>query len=224
MSQAVQTMFDRISGRYDLLNRVLSGRRDVSWRRTAVGYLPERPSRILDLCGGTGDFLLAARAAGRAAPGSLVADFARGMMLPLPAKGLPSGIQADALRLPFRDGSFDAVTCGFGMRNLDDLRAGAAEVRRVLREGGVFVTLEFFRPETLVARGFYSGVAPMAIPLVGSLLGSRREAYEYLVTSIQRFARVGEYAQILSESGYRVKAIKALDFGLCHAVAAEAVA
>jgi len=224
MSEAVRNMFDRISPRYDLLNRVLSGRRDVAWRRAAVRRLPDRPSRILDLCGGTGDFLLTARRAGRAAPGSRVADFAFGMMQPLPSKGLPSGIQADALRLPFRDGAFEAVTCGFGMRNLDDLRAGAVEVRRVLRPGGLFVTLEFFRPETFVARAFYSGIAPLMIPLVGGLLGSRREAYEYLVTSIRRFARVGDYGRILSESGYRVREIRALDFGLCHLVVAEAVA
>lgn len=223
MSQAVQTMFDRISGRYDLLNHVLSGSRDISWRRTAVRMLPETPSRILDLCGGTGDFLATARAMGRASEGSVVADFAWGMMQALPSKGLPAGIQADALHLPFRDASFDAVTCGFGMRNLDDLRAGAVEIRRVLKDGGTFVTLEFFRPETLVARTFYSGIAPLAIPLMGALLGSRRDAYEYLVTSIRRFARVGDYARILSESGYRVKAVKTLDFGLCHAVSAEAV-
>lgn len=223
MSQAVQTMFDRISGRYDLLNHVLSGSRDISWRRSCMRHLPSAPSRILDLCGGTGDFLLTAKKAGRAAPDSRVADFAFGMMRALPAKGLPPGIQADALRLPFRDASFDAVTCGFGMRNLDDLRAGAVEVRRVLRTGGVFVTLEFFRPETLVARTFYSGIAPLMIPLVGSLLGSRRDAYEYLVTSIRRFSSAGEYAQILSESGYRVTAVRPLDFGLCYAVVAEAV-
>lgn len=223
MSQEVQTMFDRISSRYDLLNHVLSGRRDISWRRAAVEYLPKRPLRILDLCGGTGDFLLAARRAGRSAPDSRVADLTFGMMKVLPSKGLPPGIQADALKLPFRDASFDAVTCGFGMRNLDDARAGALEIRRVLREGGTFVTLEFFRPQTVVTRFFYSCIAPIAIPLVGALLGSRREAYEYLVASTRRFLKVGDYGQILSECGYRVTAIRSFDFGLCYAVVAEAV-
>lgn len=223
MSEAVRTMFDRISPRYDLLNHVLSGRRDVSWRRTAVSRLPPVPSRLLDLCGGTGDFLLEAMQAGRADARSRVADFAFGMMRPLGEKGLPTGIQADALRLPFLDASFQAVTCGFGMRNLDDLAAGAVEVRRVLSPGGVFVTLEFFRPETLVARCFYGGIAPLAIPLVGRLLGSRKEAYEYLVTSIRKFAKVGEYASLLEENGFSVKETIELDFGLCHAVVAEAV-
>jgi len=222
MSQAVQTMFDRISPRYDLLNHVLSARRDIAWRKTAVTYLPDTPSRILDLCGGTGDFLLTAKRAGRASDSSRVADFAFGMMSPLASKGLPTGIQADALRLPFRDGSFDAVTCGFGMRNLDDLHAGAREIRRVLKPGGTFVTLEFFRPETFVARTFYAGIAPLMIPLMGRILGSRREAYEYLVTSIRRFSTVGAYGQILSESGFRVEILRSLDFGLCHAVVARA--
>lgn len=221
MSQAVKEMFDRISGHYDTLNRVLSARRDLSWRRTAVGMLPPGPGRILDLCGGTGDFLLAAQAGKRSAPNSVVADFARGMMLPLPSKGLPHGIQADALHLPFRDGSFDTVLCGFGMRNLDDLGAGTREVFRVLKTGGTFVTLEFFRPETFVSKIFYGAIAPLMIPAAGKVFGSSREAYEYLVRSIRRFTPVGGYATLLGESGFEAAKIVSLDFGLCHAVAAR---
>lgn len=221
MSQAVQEMFDRISGRYDSLNRVLSARRDLAWRRTAIGMLPPGPGRVLDLCGGTGDFLLAAREGKRALPNSVVADFARGMMLPLPSKGLPRGIQADALRLPFRDGSFDSVLCGFGMRNLDDLGAGTREVCRVLKGGGTFVTLEFFRPETFVSKAFYGAVAPLLIPAAGRVFGSSQEAYEYLVRSIRRFTPVGSYATLLGESGYEAARIVSLDFGLCCAVAAR---
>jgi demethylmenaquinone methyltransferase / 2-methoxy-6-polyprenyl-1,4-benzoquinol methylase len=221
VSQAVQEMFDRISGRYDALNHVLSARRDLSWRRTAVGMLPAGEGRILDLCGGTGDFLLAARAGRKALPNSVVADFARGMMVPLPSKGLPPGIQADALRLPFRDASFDAVLCGFGMRNLDDLGAGTREVFRVLKSGGSFVTLEFFRPETFVSQAFYGAIAPLLIPAAGTVFGSSREAYEYLVRSIRRFTPVGGYASLLGESGFEAAKIVSLDFGLCCAVAAR---
>ena len=221
MSRAVQEMFDRISGRYDALNRVLSARRDLSWRRTAVGMLPPGHGRILDLCGGTGDFLLAARSGNRAAPNSVVADFARGMMLPLPSKGLAPGIQADALHLPFRDGSFDAVLCGFGMRNLDDLGSGVREVFRALRPGGTFVTLEYFRPGTVVSRTFYGAIAPLLIPAAGRVFGSSREAYEYLVRSIRRFAPVEGYGTLLGDSGFETPRIVSLDFGLCHAVAAR---
>lgn len=220
MSKAVQEMFDRISGGYDTLNHVLSARRDLAWRRKAVAMLPGRRQRILDLCGGTGDFLAAAHDAGVASPLSRVADFSFGMMTPLPSKGLPSGIQADALRLPFKDGSFDAVLCGFGMRNLDDLGAGVDEIRRVLKPGGVFVTLEFFRPSTPVAKVFYGAIAPVAIPFVGKAFGSSREAYDYLVRSIRRFVPAKGYAELLAARGYRAPKVKSLDFGLCYAVAA----
>jgi demethylmenaquinone methyltransferase / 2-methoxy-6-polyprenyl-1,4-benzoquinol methylase len=221
VSQAVREMFDRISGRYDLLNHALSVRRDISWRRTAVAMLPPREQRVLDLCGGTGDFLLAARAARVAAADSRVADFSRGMMLPLPSKGLPSGIQADALRMPFKDGSFDAVLCGYGMRNFDDPAQGAREILRVLRPGGTFVTLEFFRPGTVVARFFYGLVAPLMIPAAGTVFGSSREAYEYLVRSIRGFLPVEGYAELLRETGFSDARVRSLDFGLCHAVAAQ---
>jgi len=217
----VREMFDRISGRYDLLNHTLSARRDISWRRTAVSLLPRREHRILDLCGGTGDFLLAAKSAGVAAPDSRVADFSRAMMLPLPSKGLPPGIQADALNLPFKDGSFDAVLCGYGMRNFDDPAQGAREILRVLRSGGTFVTLEFFRPGTAVSRFFYGAVAPLLIPAAGTVFGSSREAYEYLVRSIQNFLPVEGYADLLRETGFSEARIASLDFGLCHAVAAR---
>jgi demethylmenaquinone methyltransferase / 2-methoxy-6-polyprenyl-1,4-benzoquinol methylase len=187
---------------------------------SAMAMLPSRPQRVLDLCGGTGDFLLAARAAGVAAPGSLVADFSRGMMLPLPSKGLPDGIQADALRMPFKDWSFDVVLCGYGMRNFDDPAQGAREILRVLRPGGTFVTLEFFRPGTAVSRFFYGFVAPLMIPAAGTVFGSSREAYEYLVRSIRNFLPVEGYAQLLRETGFADPRIASLDFGLCHAVAA----
>lgn len=219
MSQAVQEMFDRISGGYDTLNHVLSARRDLAWRRKAVGLLPKRQQRILDLCGGTGDFLLAARDAGIAEPLSRVADFSYGMMVPLPGKGLPAGIQADALRMPFRDASFDAVLCGFGMRNLDDLAAGVQEVHRVLKPGGTFVTLEFFRPTTLAAKVFYGGVAPVAIPFVGKAFGSSREAYDYLVRSIRKFVPARGYAELLESRGFGDVRVAMLDLGLCYAVA-----
>lgn len=219
MSKAVQEMFDRISGGYDTLNHVLSARRDLAWRRKAVAMLPRRQLRILDLCGGTGDFLLAARAAGVADPRSRVADFSFGMMGPLPAKGLPPGIQADALKMPFKDAAFDAVLCGFGMRNLDDLAGGVLEIARVLKPGGTFVTLEFFRPTTVAAKVFYGGVAPVAIPFVGKAFGSSREAYDYLVRSIRRFVSAKGYADLMVDRGFRDVRTKILDLGLCYAVA-----
>lgn len=220
MSEAIRKMFDEISPRYDLLNRVLSGRRDVAWRKRSVRKLPPSPQDILDLCGGTGDFLMEARAAGRLQSG-VVADFSAGMLSHVAGKTDLSAIQADALNLPFADASFDACLCGFGMRNLDDLEAGVRSVHRVLRPGGTFVTLEFFRPERVVPRVFYNVLAPLAIPAVGKLFGSRKEAYEYLVNSTRRFARVEDYGQLLEKNGFEAVEILANDFGISHLVVAR---
>jgi demethylmenaquinone methyltransferase / 2-methoxy-6-polyprenyl-1,4-benzoquinol methylase len=220
MSEAIRKMFDEISPRYDILNRVLSARRDVAWRKRSVRKLPTKPLDILDLCGGTGDFLMEAQSAGRFRSG-VVADFSGGMLSHVAKKASLSAIQADALNLPFADQSFDACLCGFGMRNLDNLEAGVQSVHRVLRPGGTFVTLEFFRPEMVVPRFFYNVLAPLAIPAVGKLFGSRKEAYEYLVRSTQRFARVEDYGLMLEKNGFAKVEILANDFGISHLVVAQ---
>jgi demethylmenaquinone methyltransferase/2-methoxy-6-polyprenyl-1,4-benzoquinol methylase len=220
MSEAIRKMFNEISPRYDMLNRVLSARRDVAWRKRSVRKLPERPQDILDLCGGTGDFLLEAQAAGRIRSG-VVADFSAGMLSHVARKTSFSAIEADALRLPFAESSFDACLCGFGMRNLDNLEEGVKSVHRVLRPGGTFVTLEFFRPEMPVPRFFYSVLAPIVIPAVGKLFGSRKEAYEYLVRTTQRFARVEDYGALLEENGFEAVEILPNDFGISHLVVAR---
>jgi len=217
MSDAIRKMFDEISPRYDMLNRVLSARRDVAWRKRSVQKLPNQPLDILDLCGGTGDFLMEAQAAGRFRSG-VVADFSAGMLSHVSRKADLAAIQADALALPFADASFDACLCGFGMRNLDDLEAGVRSVHRVLRPGGTFVTLEFFRPEMVVPRFFYNVLAPIAIPAVGKVFGSRKDAYEYLVRSTQRFARVGDYGLMLEHCGFEKVEILPNDFGISHLV------
>ncbi len=222
MSDAIRKMFNEISPRYDMLNRVLSARRDVAWRKRSVRKLPERPQDILDLCGGTGDFLLEAQAAGRFRSG-VVADFSAGMLSHVARKTSFSAIEADALRLPFVEASFDACLCGFGMRNLDNLEEGVKSVHRVLRPGGTFVTLEFFRPEMLVPRFFYNVLAPIAIPAVGKLFGSRKEAYEYLVRTTQRFARVEDYGTLLEKNGFEAVEILPNDFGISHLVVARKV-
>ncbi|MEN9355351.1 MAG: hypothetical protein RL318_2676 [Fibrobacterota bacterium] len=219
MSEAIRRMFDDISPRYDMLNRVLSARRDVAWRKRSVRKLPDRKLDILDLCGGTGDFLMEAQRAGRFRSG-VVADFSAGMLSHVARKASLAAVQADALNLPFAEHSFDACLCGFGMRNLDDLEAGVRSVHRILRPGGTFVTLEFFRPEKVVPRFFYNVLAPIAIPAVGKFFGSRKEAYEYLVRSTQRFARVEDYGLMLEKNGFKKVEILANDFGISHLVVA----
>jgi demethylmenaquinone methyltransferase/2-methoxy-6-polyprenyl-1,4-benzoquinol methylase len=223
MSRAVQTMFDEISGRYDRLNHLLSAGRDLAWRRTAVAMLPplSEGSRVLDLCGGTGDFAAALRRAHPQA-GCIIGDFSIPMLARSFAKGLDAPpVALDALHPPLKPGAFDAVLCGFGMRNLDDTAAGIRAVQELLNAKGTFVTLEFFRPDGLFARFFYGALAPVFIPFVGAALGSRRTAYEYLVNSVRRFRTAKEYAMLCREAGFAETKIRALDGGIAHIIVAR---
>ena len=220
MSEAVLSMFDAIAGRYDTLNHVLSLGRDVVWRRKAAALLPalDTKANILDLCGGTGDFCLALRNRGITSS-CIIGDFSQPMLRLGRSKGLAAEFVAmDALNPPFPNRQFDAVLCGFGMRNLDDLESGIKNVRDLLKPGGVFLTLEFFRPSSVFTRFFYRVLAPIFIPLLGRTLGSRREAYEYLVKSVRRFRRVEEYAALCRASGFGKVQITSCDFGIAHAV------
>lgn len=221
MSRAIQSMFDTIAGRYDTLNRVLSAGRDLAWRKRAVRLLPRlgAEARVLDLCGGTGDFAAALRREGSRAA-CILGDFSRPML----ALSVPKGLSVlpvvlDALRPPVRSGSLDAVLCGFGMRNLDDTAAGIRAVHDLLKPGGHFITLEFFRPAGIFPRFFYGVLAPLFIPLAGRALGSRREAYTYLVESVRGFRTAEEYAALCRAAGFGNVRVRAYDFGIAHAVA-----
>jgi demethylmenaquinone methyltransferase/2-methoxy-6-polyprenyl-1,4-benzoquinol methylase len=218
-------MFDTIAGRYDILNRVLSAGRDLVWRRKAVKLLPQLPAgaKVLDLCGGTGDFAAALRRDGRAPAdmACLLGDFSRPMLaLSVPKKLGTQAVVLDALHPPVKPSSLDVVLCGFGMRNLDDTAAGIQMVHEQLKPGGTFVTLEFFRPAGLFARFFYGVLAPLFIPFTGKALGSRRTAYEYLVQSVRRFRSAEEYAQLCRTYGFTNVRVRAYDCGIAHAVVA----
>jgi demethylmenaquinone methyltransferase / 2-methoxy-6-polyprenyl-1,4-benzoquinol methylase len=221
MSTAVNSMFDAIAGRYDGLNHALSMGRDRAWRRKAVALLPplDKKARVLDLCGGTGDFSLALRR-GEIEVDCAVGDFSLPMLKLGRNKGLSGLAVLDALKPPFRAGTFDIVLCGFGMRNLDSLEDGVRLVHELLKPGGVFLTLEFFRPGTAFTRFFYRGLAPLFIPFLGRALGSNREAYEYLVSSVQNFRSAEEYACLCRAIGFdRVRTVSC-DFDIANVVLA----
>ena len=131
-------------------------------------------------------------------------------------------VVGDALALPFDGREIAAVVCGFGMRNLADVPQGVREVRRVLARGGVFVTLEFFRPERLVTRAFHKAYASVLLPAVGGALSGDRGAYAYLARSMDRFLTRGEYQRLLSGAGFACVEGWDLTLGVASIVRAEA--
>ncbi len=176
---AVRSMFDAIAPRYDLVNRIMTFRLDVRWRRRTVERLNlPAGSAVLDLACGTGDLCRDLAAAGHRPVGM---DLSWGMLAS--ARTDAPLVHADALRLPVADGSVDGVTCGFALRNLTGLEPFLAELARVLRPGGRIGLLEVDRPRNPVLRighGVYFG---RIVPLVGGLL-SNRDAYRYLPRSV----------------------------------------
>lgn len=220
---AARGMFDRIAPTYDVLNRVLSAGIDERWRDRAVAEMTDLPpGAVLDLCAGTLD--LAGRVE-RARPDDRVvaADFSRAMLEAGRSKAPRTDIVvADAMSLPFGDGEFVGVLCGFGMRNLADLARGVCEVRRVLRRGGVFVTLEFFRPEHLLSRAFHRAYGRVVLPALGGWVSGDRGAYRYLAQSMASFVSREQYERVLVEAGFSGVVGFDLTLGVASIVRAEA--
>ena len=222
---SARRMFDRIAPTYDLLNRVMSAGIDGRWRARAIAEVAGLPpGPVLDLCAGTMDMsaLLV-----RARPGDRVVavDFSPAM-LEAGRRKVPQAeiVVADATSLPFADGEMAAVVCAFGMRNLADPVAGAREVRRVLRSGGVFVTLELFRPTRLPTRAFHRVYARHVLPLLGAWLSGDRAAYDYLARSMAGFFTRREYENALTRAGFANVRGEDRTLGIASIVRAEAVA
>ena len=177
-AKAVETMFDRIAPRYDLLNRLMTFGLDVHWRRRAVRelQLPQR-SRVVDLACGTGDFCTELEHAGLRPVGI---DFAAAMLAR--AHLTAPVVRADILQLPLRDGSLDGATCGFALRNVSDIEACFRETARVLRSGGRIAFLEVATPRSALLRAAHGLYFNRVVPLVGGML-SDRSAYRYLPAS-----------------------------------------
>ena len=201
-------MFDRISGVYDRMNRVMTAGLDRTCRRRAADRAEVGPGdRVLDLCCGTGD--LALEAAGRVGPSGEVtgADFSEPMLEIAREKEIGEGraavsfVNADALDLPFDDHSFDAVTIGFGARNLADLDRGLAEMRRVLKPGGRLVILEITQPRRQPLKGFFALWFDRLVPLIGRFAGDSA-AYSYLPDSVRSFPDADALADRLVGAGF----------------------
>ncbi len=196
---AVRTMFDRISPVYDAMNRTMTMGLDQRWRRVAAFAVVRPGDRVLDACCGTGDLALAAVRAGGRVTGL---DFSERMLERARQKSAGvEWVQGDALALPFEAGAFDAATVGFGVRNLDDLERGLAELRRVLRAGGRVAILEITRPRGVLAP-FYRLWFDGLVPLLGKLLPGG-SAYTYLPASVRRFPGPEELAELLRGAGFQ---------------------
>jgi len=198
-ADGVRRMFDRIAPVYDLMNRVMTAGLDRRWRAATVAQAVRPGDRVLDACCGTGDLALAARAAGAGAVVGL--DFSERMLARARAKEPRiEWVQGDVLALPFEDGSFDAATVGFGVRNVEDLEAGLRELRRVLRPGGRLAILEITTPRGPLAP-FYRLWFDRVIPLLGRVLPGGA-AYTYLPASVRRFPAPEALADLLARGGF----------------------
>jgi demethylmenaquinone methyltransferase / 2-methoxy-6-polyprenyl-1,4-benzoquinol methylase len=203
----VQGMFDRIAGVYDVMNSAMTAGLHHQWRERAVDRAEVGPgSDALDVCCGTGDLALELRR--RIGPDGRVVgcDFSEPMLEVARQKSGERGLPvefgwADALDLPYGDASFDAVTVGFGARNLADLERGLSEMARVLRPGGRLVALEITRPQREPLAAFYSLWFDRVVPVIGTFAGDS-EAYSYLPSSVRSFPEPRELAGMIDAAGF----------------------
>jgi demethylmenaquinone methyltransferase/2-methoxy-6-polyprenyl-1,4-benzoquinol methylase len=196
--ESVRDMFDRIAPVYDFMNRAMTLGLDTRWRRLTVAAAVRPGDRVLDVCCGTGDLALASSEAGGHVVGL---DFSEKMLARARNKSdAVDWVRGDATDMPFADGEFDAVTVGFGIRNLDDLEGGLAEIARVLRSGGRFGCLEITRPRGLL-RPFFRVWFDALVPLAGKVLPGGG-AYTYLPASVRRFPGPEDLASAFARAGF----------------------
>ena len=217
-ADGVQRMFDRIAPVYDAMNRVMTAGLDRRWRRITVEQVVRKGDRVLDACCGTGDLAIAARARGADVVGL---DFSEAMLERARAKSREiEWVRGDVLALPFDDASFDAVTIGFGVRNVEDLDAGLRELRRVLRPGGRVGILEITRPRGALAP-FYRLWFDRVVPALGRVLPGGA-AYTYLPASVRRFPAPEELAALLEAAGFAAVRFRLFAGGIVALHVAEA--
>ena len=219
--EAVSEMFGAIAPRYDLANHILSCGCDFYWRNRAAEIVAGwEPKQIIDLATGTGDLalLLQRKVTGVNLTG---ADFSNKMLAIAKEKGLAQTVFADILRLPFPNDSFDCITIAFGLRNVQDWPAALGEMLRVLQRGGHLLILEFSLPQSSVLRAMYRFYLHHCLPLIGSALTKKKNAYDYLGESIERFPNGEDMVGLIKRSGFAHACVQPLTGGIVSIYTAE---
>jgi len=213
-------MFDNISHRYDFLNHFLSLGIDRGWRKKAIELIrPLNPKRLLDVATGTGDFAIEALSLN---PEKITGvDISAGMLevgrKKIAERGFNDRIElilGDSENLPFADGSFDAVTVAFGVRNFENLERGLQEIYRVLKPQGMLVVLEFSRPRKFPFRQVYNFYFKFVLPKIGRLVSSDKAAYTYLPESVEAFPDGEEFLHVLKTVGFNNTKCSVLTLGV----------
>ncbi len=216
----VEEMFDNISPRYDFLNHVLSLNIDKIWRKKTIKKLkPYRPTTILDIATGTGDFAIAALKLGDVKVTGI--DISEGMLnvgrKKVAAKKLENQIQfkkADSEKLPFDDDTFDSAIVGFGVRNFENLQKGLAEILRVIKPGGAFFVLEFSKPVSFPFKQIYMFYFMRILPFIGRIISKDSRAYTYLPESVNEFPDGDRFLTILADVGFERNECYRQTFGI----------
>lgn len=220
--EQVAEMFDHIADRYDFMNRFLSARTDIGWRKKAIRILKQdKPQLILDIATGTGDMALMAYKLLK--PAKIVGIDISAQMLEVGRKkiekeGLGDKIElqgGDSETINFAENTFDAVMAAFGVRNFENLEKGLTEMLRVLKPGGQLVILEFSKPKRKAVRGLYNLYMGIMAPQVARWFRQNKEAYQYLNESSNAFPDRQLLVDILNKIGYSDTRFKSLSLGIC---------
>ncbi|TAD98409.1 MAG: bifunctional demethylmenaquinone methyltransferase/2-methoxy-6-polyprenyl-1,4-benzoquinol methylase UbiE [Bacteroidetes bacterium] len=218
--EQVAQMFDNISGKYDLLNHVLSLGIDIYWRKKAISLLKkENPKLILDIATGTADFAIESLALN---PEKVIGvDISEGMLeigrKKLKKMGFDQKIElqtGDSEKLNFEDNTFDAVIASFGVRNFENLEKGLADMFRVLKKGGSLTIIEFSQPESFPFKQIYQFYFKYILPQIGKVVSKDQAAYTYLPESVQAFPYGKKFVDILTKIGYKEAQCLPLTFGI----------
>jgi demethylmenaquinone methyltransferase / 2-methoxy-6-polyprenyl-1,4-benzoquinol methylase len=220
----VRGVFSSVASRYDLMNDLMSGGAHRLWKAALVDWLAPRPGlELLDLAGGTGDIAFRVLDRVRGDGHATVCDMTEEMLAEgarraeargLAANGAVDWVRGDAMRLPFAERSFDAVTIGFGIRNVTKPDVALAEAFRVLRPGGRFLCLEFGRPAVPAIDRLYERYSFAVIPALGQAVTGDGDSYRYLVESIRRFPDAETFAGMVAAAGFGLVRTRTLSFGI----------